>query len=304
MLTDVIAVSAGGAHALALRTDGTIMAWGNNLNGAALGYSTEPASRAEGSVRLQGEVLRDIIAVAASCGSDQESFSLALRGEGTVRAWGGNSFGQTTVPADLNSVVAISAGYLQALALRKDGTIVSWGQGQPPPAGLSNVVAIAAGGESGRNVALKSDGTVVDWPVISARYGSTVPPGLSNVVAISAGRGHSLALTADGRVVGWGDNWLGGATGAPGPGPDHDSAGPVAISGQALVDAVSIAAGNFYSLAVKKDGTVVMWGRPPTFFMRLPDALSGVVAISAGYDFSLAITTNNPGALAHPRWER
>src|SRR6185369_9279761 len=87
-------------------------------------------------------------------------YSLALKSDGTVVAWGDNFFGQSTVPGELNGVVAIAAGP-QSLALKSDGTVVAWGenfQGQSTvPGGLNGVVAIAAGGHS---LALKSDGTV------------------------------------------------------------------------------------------------------------------------------------------------
>jgi len=70
-----------------------------------------------------------------------EEFSLALRSDGTVWAWGRNDRGQlgrgTTssqevVPARvavLNRVTKISAGRDFALALRSDGTVLAWGLG-------------------------------------------------------------------------------------------------------------------------------------------------------------------------------
>src|SRR6185312_15398947 len=94
------------------------------------------------------------------------------------------------------NVVAIAGGNYHSLALRGDGTVVAWGddsagQTNVPP-GLSNVVAVAAGGF--HSMALKEDGTVVAWGDDTAGQ-SSVPVGLSNVVAISSGYFHSLALT-------------------------------------------------------------------------------------------------------------
>ena len=102
------------------------------------------------------------------------------------------------MPAGLSNVVAVAGGGDHSLALRSDGTVVAWGYnsvGQTTAAGLSNVVAVAGGG--GLSLALRSDGTMAAWD----DYGQTpVPAGLSNVVAVAVAEGgsHSLAL------VGWG----------------------------------------------------------------------------------------------------
>src|SRR5206468_3021324 len=84
------------------------------------------------------------------------------------------------------------------LALKSDGTLKVWGDSSgcnTPPAGLSNVVAIAMGGN--QDLALMNDGTVTAW------CWDYVPPGLSNVIALAVGQLHSLALKNDGTVVGW-----------------------------------------------------------------------------------------------------
>jgi hypothetical protein len=99
---------------------------------------------------------------------------------------------------------------------------------------------------------------------------------LSNVVAIAAGCHHSLALTAEGRVVGWGDNYDGKM-----------------IMPSGLSNVVAIAAGWTHSLALTAEGRVVAWG----FYgngsayipMTVPGGLSNVVAIAAGYDLSMAL---------------
>src|SRR6185369_13824214 len=85
-------------------------------------------------------------------------------------------------------IKAIAAGYNYTLALRDNGTVVSWGynsDGQTNvPTGLRGVAAIAAA--SRHSVALKSDGTVVAWGDNSSGQ-VTVPPGLSGVIAVAAG---------------------------------------------------------------------------------------------------------------------
>jgi len=63
-------------------------------------------------------------------------------------AWGANSSGQATVPAGLSNVVAIAAGGSHSLALTSDGNVVGWGlnsSGQSAiPSLLTNIIAIAA----------------------------------------------------------------------------------------------------------------------------------------------------------------
>lgn len=67
--------------------------------------------------------LTDVVAIAAG-----GSHNLALRGDGTVVAWGNNEHGQTDVPPGLTDVVAIDAGDFHSVALKRDGTVVVWGQ--------------------------------------------------------------------------------------------------------------------------------------------------------------------------------
>jgi alpha-tubulin suppressor-like RCC1 family protein len=115
------------------------------------------------------------------------------------------------------------------------------------------------------------------------------------VVAVAAGYNHSLALTRDGTVTGWGFNNAGQATGIPNTNFISVSADQVTIGGQLLNNVASIAAGRGYSMALKRDGTIVTWGcmlndhYPPT----VPAGLSNVIAIAAGDNFCLAITTNS-----------
>jgi hypothetical protein len=206
--TRYTAIAAGDIHSLALKSDGTVVAWGRNNDG----QSTVPGG------------LSTVAAIAAG-----GYHNLALKSNGTVVAWGDSFFGQSTVPVGLSGVVAIAAGSWHSLALRSDGTVVAWGAGGPGqsgtehwgqstvPSDLDSTVAIAAGGSHSlafrsdgtvvaggeeHSLALKSDGTVVAWgsnagPGLVTNIGqSIVPAGLSNVVAIAAGDYYSMAVVA------------------------------------------------------------------------------------------------------------
>ena len=192
--------------------------------------------------------------------------------------------------AGLSNVIAVSAGGSYSLALRSDKTVMAWGYGGNGnlniPAGLSNVVAISAG--NSHSLALKVDGTVVAWGLNQVGQ-LAIPPSLSNVKAISAGSDHSLALKADGTVVAWGYNYQGQVTGTPSNDFNPATANPVAIGGQVLSGVVAIAAGASHSLALKIDGTVVAWGLNGGGQTNIPSGLTNVVFISAGNNHNLAI---------------
>jgi len=126
------------------------------------------------------------------------NYSLALKSNGTVVAWGVNDSGQTNVPGGLNNVVAIAGNLGYCLALKNDGTVVAWGAAPSVPGGLNGVIAIAAGEH--HSLALKSNGTVQEWGSNQSGEG-VVPAGLSGVTAIAAGWNYSLALAAGGPQI-------------------------------------------------------------------------------------------------------
>ena len=113
---------------------------------------------------------------------------LALRNDGNVLTWG---WGNPALPGGLSNVVSLSESPFQVLALIKGGRVCGWGQRGfdpvTPPAGLSNVVKVAAAYDP-CSLALEADGTVVGWG--SNAHGQlSFPPGLSNVIDIAVGGG-------------------------------------------------------------------------------------------------------------------
>jgi len=110
----------------------------------------------------------------------------------SIVGWGWNDSGQAT-PPDGNNFIAIAAGGAHSLALKSDGSIVTWGGQTKVPDG-NNFIAIAAG--KGHSLALKSDGSIVAWGENCP--GQATPPDGNNLIAIAAGGGHSLALRSGG----------------------------------------------------------------------------------------------------------
>ena len=254
-LTNAVAVACGSSHNLALKADGTVVAWG----GFSSSRANVPAD------------LTDVVAIAAG-----QAFSLALKADATVASWGESAY-WTNVPSGLTDVSAVACGAYHGLALKYDGTVVAWGNNKygktNVPPDLTDAVAIAGGWST--SLALKANGTVVAWgypPAVGA-----LPPGLSNVIAIAGdcSSDQSLALRRDGTVVAWGSNGS-GQTNVP---PD-------------LTNAVAIAAGSYCSLALTANGTVVGWG--DLVAANIPPYLANAVAIAAGASHALALVVQ-PG---------
>ena len=286
-LTNAVSVSGGGDHCVALRNDGTIAMWGGNAYGQKV---------------IPPEVVEPI-AVAAG-----QFHTLALLPDGTVRAWGaGTSLstfpdssmqgGQSIVPAGLSNVVQIAPGTTHSVALKSDGTIAAWGSafisfsfwsplGQAQvPAGLSNVVSIASG--DFHSLALKADGTVAVWGYNTHGQGIN-PSGLSNVVAIACGWYNNLALKRDGTVFAWGAGTVN--SGIPHYGQS--------IVPPGLTNVAGVAGGGFYSLAWRTDGTAIGWGIDDFGQTSVMSSLNGVIALSGGYDFSMALLSSAPNEVA------
>lgn len=133
-LSGITAIDAGRTHSLALLAGGSVVAWGANREGQ-LGEGGTGGS-ADEPVPVGG--LSGVTAVSAG---DEES--LALLADGTVRAWGGDRWGQLgfgentfqepeglgypVTVSGLSEAAAISAGGEQNFALLRDGTVVGWG---------------------------------------------------------------------------------------------------------------------------------------------------------------------------------
>jgi len=247
-LTGAIAIAGGGFHSLALKSDGTVLAWGAGRSGE-LGdgnfYRTENQGVAT-PVHVSG--LTSVKAISGGA-----AHSLAIKSDGTVWTWGDGSYGEL---GDGNFYLTGNLGVATPVQVR----------------GITGAIAIAGGGYY--SLALKSDGTVWAWGAgylgqlgdgnfySSPPFGVAAPVqvrGLNDVAAIAAGNGHNLALKADGTVWAWGH----GASGQLGDGNfyqigDEGVATPFQVGGLSAV--VAIACGDNHSLALKADGTVWAWG--------------------------------------------
>jgi alpha-tubulin suppressor-like RCC1 family protein len=321
-------VSAGYAHSLALKTDGTVLSWGRDGSGqlgddSTLANKVTPVAVADAS---------NIVAVAAG-----GNHSLALKSDGTLLSWGLDNSGQLgdgptntgkatpTAVLDATNIVAIAAGGNHSLALKSDGTVLSWGQddvgqlgndstlaNQSAPVlvgGATSIVAIAAG--DNHSLALKSDGTILSWGSDTSgelgndsEFVSQSTPvavsGASNIIAIAAGGAYCLALKSGGSLLSWGSDGKGQL------GDDAASVNkstPVSVNTEAS-NIVAIAAGDSHSLALKSGGTMLSWGwdgsgqlgdNTSSADKFMPVAVSqanNIVAVAAGQIHSLALKSD------------
>ncbi len=260
-LTSVKAIASGDAKGYALKSDGTVWQWGQNV-----------------VVPVQVAGLTGITAIAAA-----RETGYALKSDGTVWSWGGNTRGElgngstaasSSTPVRVSGLSGIktlgatsgSNGY----AVKTDGTVTAWGDN--------------AEGQLGNGVTCTApSGCFSRVPVQVS--------GLTGVTSVTGTWARAFALKSDGTVFGWGDNRSGGL----GNGSDCSSncASPTPVQVRDVTDAKAIGRGGY---AVRADGTVLGWGSNDSFglggavmsypyYTTVPveiPGLSGVKAVTDG----------------------
>ncbi len=225
------AISVGHYHSLALRSDGLIVAWGDEVvagpTPTTLGHTAIAAGGAHSlAIDSSGALVQwESTSFAGMSGSPPSGndfvaidaagvHSVALRLDGTVESWGGSltPCAHTGAPTGTGHL-AISAGYPN-LAVRTDGSLAAWGCGQLPsmPSDL-DFTAVAAG--DGYGLGLRNDTSIAAWG--DDTYGQvSSAPTATGYTAIAAGNYHGLALRDDGTLDAWGNYWPGGSSAGPG----------------------------------------------------------------------------------------
>lgn len=263
---NIIAISAGSDHTLALRDDGNVWAWGDNEYGQ-LGNGTVISSNKP----IQVKGLSNVIAIAGG-----ERHSLALKRDGTVWAWGGNEKGtlgngyndNSHIPVQvkgLKDIIAINAGYNNSVAIKRDGTIWVWGENQHGQLGndgydsnlpikivaLDNVKKATFGFDC--SFAIKNDGTFWTWgwkwnifdhlqadfdKVIAKPYEVKIP----NIKEVYGNTKGIIFLDSNGFIWEW----------------EYGKKNQTRI--KTINDVIKIARGYFHVIVIKNDGTVFAWG--------------------------------------------
>lgn len=219
---DIVAVSAGGEHTVGLKSNGTVVAVGSNNYG-----------------QCDVSDWKDIVAV-----STGGWHTVGLKSDGTVVAVGNNEDGQCNV-ANWNNIVAVSVGACYTVGLKSDGTVTAVGEnedGQCDVTDWNDIVVVRA--ECRYTIGLKSDGTVV--AVGDNEWGQCDVGSWKDIVAVSIGgddyHNYTIGLKSDGTVAAVGCNEDGQCDVT-----DWD-------------DIVAVSAGIEQTIGLKSDGTVVEVG--------------------------------------------
>jgi alpha-tubulin suppressor-like RCC1 family protein len=249
-LTGVVAIAAGVDSSYALKTDGTVWAWGGNITGelgnadSHISYSSTPVEVKVG----KQTALSGIVAVAASgvdFGTDSGSHVQALTSGGNIYSWGRNARGELGNNSTADSYLAVEVegvngnGFLSSIngigALR-DSSLAQSTTGQ-----------VYAWGDDG-------DGELGNGVTTGMAYKTPILSNFSTATSVAGGDLDSMALSSDRHVWTWGSNMFGQL----GNGSTTDSNVPVQVSNMSSVTAISM--GSFDGLAVRSDGTVWDWG--------------------------------------------
>jgi alpha-tubulin suppressor-like RCC1 family protein len=271
-------VSAGAFHNIAIKTDGTLWAWGYNAFGE-LG---------------DGSVIDKITPIQIGRDNNWASISAggyhttAIKTDGTLWAWGNNSNGELgdgttanknspTKIGTANNWASISAGENHTIALKTDGTLWAWGLNEDGQLGdftymdkitpirigtANNWASISAGGF--HTTAIRTDGTLWAWGANSngqlgdgtliTNFNPIKIGTASNWATITAGYSHTTAIKTDGTLWAWGAN-LGGQLG---DGTTSRKSTPTLIG--TANNWASISTGYSHTTAIKTDGTLWAWG--------------------------------------------
>jgi len=296
--SDWVMVSEGTYHTAAIRSDGTLWTWGGNSYGQ-LGIGTTDTSAHMSPVQIGSDTDWAYVAT----GVYQ---TYAIKTNGTLWAWGNNSYGQlgcstTTYPIGPSCALPMNApqqvgsasdwagvtgGYYHTVAMKTDRTLWTWGyngsgqlgDGTTTPryapagaavAGGVQFLSFAAGDY--HTLAVRTDGTLWSWGhnyYGQLGVGGAIPGSnatspqqvgdLNSWSTVSAGQFHSLATRADGSLWSWGynsDGQLGlGTSGSPA----NDQNTPQQVLPYS--DWVLANAGNYHSMGLRSNGTLWGWG--------------------------------------------
>lgn len=282
--SNIVKVSAGYAHTVGLKRDGTVVATGQNIYGQCNVENWKDISEIVAGKKHTVGLKKDGRVVATGnndsgqCNVDTwsgiisisvgEDYTVGLKDDGTVVATGDNNTGQCNID-DWVSIISLSAGEGITLGIKADGSVMTTYDNEDVfsvVSGWTDVTkAAVARNRLGYNiVGLKSDGTVENVGLIN--YGND----WKNLVAVCTGWDHSVGLVDNGTVVAAGDNEYGQCD----------------VSDWTGVIDINI--GDKYTIGLKDDGTVMTTGYPPFNSNDVSD-WNDITMVTVGNDFIIGL---------------
>ena len=268
IMEDVISVATGEYRTFAIKSDYSLWGWGSAIGDGVDEIRYFPT-----------KVMDGVTAVAAS-----DTHTMIIKMDGSLWGWGGNRYaqlGNATTTDEKNPVkimddvksVSIGSGY--TMALKTDGSLWSWGansyavlgnatttDSKTPIKIMENVAAVSTGWLHA--TALKTDGSVWAWgknynDTAIGAYLDNPTKIMEGVAAVSAGYDHTMAIKNDGSLWAWGAKDCGQI--GDGSGNDLQDIFNPAAPTKIMENVKLISAGFRYSVAVKADGSLWIWGR-------------------------------------------
>ena len=224
-------VSLGTGYSAYIAEDGSLYTWECNIAGG-LGNGTTKNSA------IPVKIMDNVVSISVKGGT-----CAAITTDGSLYTWGNNQYGQlgngkygydnysSTPIKIMDNVVSVSLGGNHSAAITTDGSLYTWGSNDcghlgdgttddksTPVKIMDNVVSISV--KDGTCAAITTDGSLYTWgnnqygQLGNGKYGydnysSTPIKIMDNVASVSLGGLHSAAITIDGSLYVWGDNFYG-----------------------------------------------------------------------------------------------
>lgn len=291
-ISGVISISAGSYSVTALKSDGTVWNWGlRDAYDYDYGDGAFTSTIIIGKIPTQIAGLTGVTAIASG-----DSFTIVLKNDGTVWAWGNNTFGslgnnsssygyQTLITQiqGLSNVVAIKAGWATVAAVQNDGQVWDWGVVYSDSDQIQFQTDLSG--------ALGNGYESINYPVLV-----TIPSHFTSIVNNGY---HTIATKNDGSVWLWGGNYEDTAIVSY-----KQYSTPQIMTDQNVVDVKQVVSGAYHSAALKNDGSVWTWGQngsgqlgngtttasdPFQHYNPPYHSFDGAVSIAAGYSTTFAI---------------
>jgi alpha-tubulin suppressor-like RCC1 family protein len=296
-LTTWTSVSAGCKGTDGIKTDGTLWAWGYNAYGT-LGQNNTTSRSSPVQVGSTIPAYNNDTAILWSSVAAGQNSGAAIKSNGTLWMWGKNDYGQLgqnnltyrSSPTQVGSLTTWSSVYNSGsvtFAIKTDGTLWAWGYGG---SGLG-YGALGQGNTDDRSSPTQI-GSLTTWSTVSISAGSATSAlgiaangklyawggnsygqlglndqsyrllpvqvgALTTWSKVSAGYSHSAGIKTDGTLWAWGNGYYGGLGNNDGGSLNYRSS-PIQVG--ALTTWSSVSVGQYFTTAIKTNGTLWVWG--------------------------------------------